>query len=329
MPGFMKEVFTKNRNDGQANGTERRRFAAMKADTQSFYLNAVRRVLVHLHTHLDDAVALDALGQLAGLSPFHFHRVFRGLVGETPVEVTRRLRLERAAHQLQTSDFPVTRIAFQAGYESHEAFTRVFRSQFGTTPTAFRRRPTARTVLPARCGVHFHTTDIGGAFVPRSHNGEGLMTVDVITLPDLRLAGVRHRGPYNQINSAFQELGAKAGAAGLFTLPDALLVGLYHHDPEVTPGEDLRSEAAVSIPASVSIPEGLEELHVRGGRYARVTHVGGFEQIGDHWSRFVGELLPASGLVVRDGPALEIYRSDMRATPPSDWRTDLVVPLRD
>ena len=300
----------------------------MKPDTRSFYLDAILRVVDHLVRHLDDAIELESLGALAGLSSFHFHRVFRGMVGETPVELQRRLRLERAAYALATTDTPVTRIAFSAGYEAHEAFTRAFRAHFGSSPSAFRRAPAARAWLAASSGIHFDTSDVRAAFIPRDQHG-GHMQIDIVQLPAIRLATVTHIGPYNQISSAFERLSQVAGPAGLFAQPGALFLGVYHNDPDTDAPEALRSEAAVSVGPDTPIPAALQEMAVAGGRYAKTTHIGGFEHLGDAWSRFVGEALPASGHVTADGPALEVYRSDMRSTPMAEWQTDLMVPLRD
>src|SRR4029453_17849464 len=99
----------------------------MKPDTRSFYARAVQAAIEHIAQHLDDALELEALARIACLSSFHFHRVFRGMVGETPLELTRRLRLERAAWRLKDKQQAITEIAFAAGYETHEAFTPEFR----------------------------------------------------------------------------------------------------------------------------------------------------------------------------------------------------------
>ena len=99
----------------------------MKAQTRAFYEAAVVEAIERIADSLDDALDLQVLAKRAALSTFHFHRVFRGLVGETPLELHRRLRLERAAQQLCTTHDAVTTIAFAAGYETHEAFTRAFR----------------------------------------------------------------------------------------------------------------------------------------------------------------------------------------------------------
>nr|WP_244268506.1 AraC family transcriptional regulator [Aeromonas fluvialis] len=78
---------------------------------------------------------------LASLSSYHFHRVFTAVTGETPVEMQRCLRLERAARSLCYSQDPVTEIAFSAGFASSQAFAKAFRKQFAMTPGALRRQP--------------------------------------------------------------------------------------------------------------------------------------------------------------------------------------------
>ena len=95
---------------------------ATKPETRSFYAGVVQRVIDRIAGDLDQALDLATLASSANLSPFHFHRVFRGMVGETPVELTRRLRIERAAWSLVHTERAVTQIAFDAGYETHEAF---------------------------------------------------------------------------------------------------------------------------------------------------------------------------------------------------------------
>jgi AraC family transcriptional regulator len=111
----------------------------VKQETRSFYEAAVERAVALITEMLHEALDLTSLAQEAALSPFHFHRIFRGLTGETPLEMHRRLRLERAASQLLGSSATVTTIAFNAGYETHEAFTRAFRHAYAAPPSAFRQ----------------------------------------------------------------------------------------------------------------------------------------------------------------------------------------------
>ena len=89
------------------------------------------------------------------LSRFHFQRLFHRLLGETPGELRRRLRLECAAHQLCTTQQTVTDIAFDAGYESLEGFSRAFHRAYGLSPSHYRRIPFPRVHLPSPGSIHY------------------------------------------------------------------------------------------------------------------------------------------------------------------------------
>src|SRR5579885_3473187 len=186
------------------------------------------------------------------------------MVGETPLEMHRRLRLERAASQLLASARPVTAIAFDAGYDTHEAFTRAFRDAYGASPSAFRQDAAARegcgrppqTELAARCGVHFSPAVDPRAI--RFVRGEPIMNVTIEEMPSLRVATIPHVGPYNRISEAFQRLGALAGPAGLLR-QGAMMIAIYHDDPEAMPAEQLRSDAGLTVPDDVQLPAEIIE----------------------------------------------------------------------
>lgn len=298
----------------------------MKPATQSFYTDAVQRVIEHVATHLDEALELDTLASQACLSRFHFHRVFRGMVGETPMELVRRLRLERAAWRLLHTDRPVTAIAYDAGYETHEAFTRAFRDCYAKPPSEFRLRKSARIELAAPCGVHFSQDARIPQFIPRDSGGR-TMQVSITSQPELRVGTVRHIGPYMQINEAFARLGELAQPARLFEQPGAMMVALFHDDPDSVPADRLRSDAAVVVARGTPLPEGLTEQRIPAGEYASTTHVGPYEQLGDAWARFMGEWLPASGRRMADGPSYEIYHNTPMDTPRETLRTEIRIPL--
>jgi AraC family transcriptional regulator len=304
----------------------RPRFAGVKPQTESFYAQVVQRVIAHVASHLDEALALEAMAAQAGLSPFHFHRVFRGMVGETPLELTRRLRLERAAWRLRDKERAVTEIAFDAGYETHEAFSRAFRVSYAESPTAFRRRRRARIQLAAPGGVHFREDGRVSQFIPINSGGL-TMKVEIARYPELRVGTVRHVGPYMQISEAFARLGELAAPARLFEQPGAMMVALFHDDPETTPADQLRSDAAVVVGSDVRLPDGLGEQRIPAGEYASTVHIGPYEELGDTWARFMGEWLPASGRRPGPGVSYEVYHNTPMDTPKERLRTELRLPL--
>ena len=109
-----------------------------RSATRSDYLVRLERVLRWLADHMDDTLDLHRLAEVACMSPYHFHRVYRAMQGETAAETVRRLRLHRAAVELITGELPVERVARRAGYGSQEAFTRAFKAAYGVPPARYR-----------------------------------------------------------------------------------------------------------------------------------------------------------------------------------------------
>jgi AraC-like DNA-binding protein len=103
----------------------------------------------------DHTLSGDDLAARVHLSRFHLDRVIAAIAGEPPATLRRRVLLERAAYRLDTSDRSVLDVAVEAGYASHEAFTRAFARAYGVAPKEWRRHPTS-VRLPAPNDVHFH-----------------------------------------------------------------------------------------------------------------------------------------------------------------------------
>lgn len=305
----------------------------MKPETRSFYELAVQRAVEQVLQNLDRALDLQALARTAALSPFHFHRVFRGMLGETPLELHRRLRMERAAWCLLHGDEPVTAIAFAAGYETHESFTRAFRALYDSSPSEFRQRRSdprlgcaePRIEIAAPSGIHFEAQPSQRPLIQFLRGGP-VMDVRIQEMPELRVATVAHVGPYNQIPQAFAQLGQIAGPAGLFG-PQSAMLAIYHDDPDTTPAAELRSEAAIVVAPDAVLPGGLGERRIPAGRYATLTHVGPYEKLGDAWARLVGQWLPNSGHRMADGVSYEIYRNTPADAPKDQLVTELYIPL--
>ena len=152
------------------------------------------------------------------------------------------------------------------------------------------------------------------------------MNVEIKQMKAVRVAAVHHVGPYNRISEAFSRLGKLAGPAGLLDTKPTMLA-LYHDDPEVTPEAELSSDAAIVVPENAQLPHGLDEHRLPAGRYACTLHLGPYEQLGDTWSRFMGQWLPASGERMAEGVSFEIYLNDPTEVPKPELRTELYLPL--
>lgn len=107
--------------------------------------DAVRMIEARAQDSEDDALSLSRLAREVGVSPYHFLRTFRVLVGMTPYQYVLRTRMHRAAVRLRTSELPVSTVAFNAGFNDLSTFTRRFRQLMGASPSAYR----GQSVYPA------------------------------------------------------------------------------------------------------------------------------------------------------------------------------------
>jgi AraC family transcriptional regulator len=288
----------------------------MAKGTVESYHERLNRVLVQLESRLDEPVSLEDLARAAHLSPYHFHRVFTGMVGEPVAAYQRRLRLQRAVGQLSLSARPVTDIALEAGYESHEAFTRAFKAAFGETPSAYRKRAAAgdRTLAGALRPVF-----------PANH-GRNEMEAEIVQLPARRVAFVRHVGPYQNCGAAWERLCGWAGPKGLLG-PQTLFIGVCHDDPEITPPDKVRYDACITVPDSVAAAGEVGVQDLPGGDFAQTLHKGPYENLSATYHALCGQWIPTRGREMRHIPSQEVYLNTPDRTPPQDLRTLVLVAL--
>ncbi|WP_394829779.1 GyrI-like domain-containing protein [Pendulispora albinea] len=291
----------------------------MKLDTSKTYRERILRVLVHIQAHLDGPLNLEDLAKLSHFSPYHFHRVFRALVGESVHRYVRRLRLEGAALKLKQTDQSVLEIALGAGYETHEAFTRAFRAMFRVAPSAFRAR---HALIRSERGP---ALGLGGGF---ANDEESIMNVTIQRIEPLRIAFIRHVGPYDRVGETFQRLLAWAAPLGLLG-PKVTILGVSHDDPSITPEDKLRFDAALVVDASVQADGEVGVGELAGGEHAVACHRGSYQELGKTYNALYGEWLPTSGREPADHPPFEIYLNDPETTEPDELLTDIYIPLKE
>ena len=101
--------------------------------------DCIEDVMRYIREHIGDPLDRETLAAVAGFSVPHFHRVFTAHVGESAIGYVRRLRLERAARKLRMGAVDITEVALAAGYDTHAAFSKAFKQQFGLSPSEFRQ----------------------------------------------------------------------------------------------------------------------------------------------------------------------------------------------
>lgn len=115
------------------------RFYREREDPSSRVDGTVARALGYIHEHYHEAVSVDGLAELTGLSPGHFGEIFKEKTGTKVLEYLNRVRVDRARSLLEGSNQSITEIARDCGFDDVGYFARVFRRVTGKTPREHRR----------------------------------------------------------------------------------------------------------------------------------------------------------------------------------------------
>lgn len=152
------------------------------------------------------------------------------------------------------------------------------------------------------------------------------MIIDVVDLPKMRVAALRHIGPYHQIGPVFDRLCGIAIVSGWFSLPEACTLMITYDCPDTVPASELRSDAGIVVGADSVLPVDVDELVISGGSYVRGIHIGPYSGLPDAWNVFSAEVRNR-GYVTTGTTSIEIYVSDPRSCPVDELLTELYIPL--
>ena len=301
------------------------------------YEQRVNRVIDHIRAHLADELSLATLARVAAFSPFHFHRLFRAITGETLFGFVQRQRIEKAAGALHAHPHSsVLTVALDHGFSSAATFARAFRTHFGMSATQWRAggaaRWRARRQRDRKPGKRPRKRGkAGSATAPQTpREKEGPMRVQVRDLPAFHVAYMRYVGPYGAygIPALWTRLAAWMEPRGLNT-PGRVTLGVAHDDPAITSGERCRYDACVVVPVDFAPDRWVNVTDVPPGRHAVAGFIGAAHQIEAAWDRVFRAWLPGSGYEPDDRPCYELYRNDPSVDGKGRrFRCELCLPVR-
>ncbi|MDZ4760516.1 MAG: AraC family transcriptional regulator [Alphaproteobacteria bacterium] len=231
-------------------------------------MNAIGKALWYIEAHFAGPVTLDDVAQVSGLSRFHLSRTFAQITGRSMTAWVRGRRLTEAAKALASGAPDILAVALEAGYGSHEAFSRAFRDHFGLTPEEVRARRSLETldlVEPIRM-----TTTTLPKLAPPEIRSSGAMLI----------AGIRQFLRYEDrgtIPAIWRQLGAHLG-----NTPNEIEGAAYGLCMAPANGDEggFDYAAGVAVTSLDDLPEGLTGLRLPPRRYACFRHEGHVSALG-------------------------------------------------
>lgn len=275
-------------------------------------MDPVQKAIWFVEGHLGEDFALEDVADVAGLSRFHLVRAFGQVTGRSVMRYVRARRLSEAARGLAAGAPDILSVAFDAGYGSHEAFTRAFRDHFGATPETVRAQGSLDSVSLQE-PIRMYAQKSTQLTAPRFEQREALLIAGI---------GARYaQGGDPAIPSQWQRFAPHIGHVPHQTGDVAYGVGANFDDEGA-----FDYIAGVEVSRFADLPEGFTTIRLPPRRYAVFTHRGHVSSIPATMKGIWGEWLPSSGHKFADAPFFERY--DDRFNPRSgDGEVELWLPL--
>ncbi|TYS61898.1 AraC family transcriptional regulator [Bacillus infantis] len=233
----------------------------------------ITKVLEYIDQHLQDTLPLEKLAMVSTYSPFHFQRIFKSFMGESPAAYIKRLRLENAAHLLiYEREIPITEVALMCGFSSISYFTYSFKENFSTSPKKWREGAYLelfpRVYQDSKKSKLF--SNIKKEEQQQNPYNEfrwlDLDKVRTIELPVCATVNRQSVGPYTEgIPDAWEDLYHWTTSRELMK-PDPFTFGVPRNNPYITPPEKTRYDCRIAIDQD-KIPEGEPAFLFKGGKH--------------------------------------------------------------
>ena len=305
--------------------------AGLITKTQSLneYILRINKALLYLEEHIGERITLENLADAAYFSPFHFHRLFTSIIGETPNDFVRRIRLEKAAamllHQKSKS---ITDIALQCGFSSSAVFSRSFKKQYGISATEWIEKGNSKIgKINSKNGK---SESFPVDYFLSSHNQTGgiEMKVEVKEMPGFHVAYVANLEGYkvDKIDQAWKKLCNWAGPRGLIN-QNTKFIGISFDDPDITDEDKCRYYACLTIPNEIEHDNRVSIMDIAGGKHAVYRFIGTADEIKERYKELYSDWLPESGYEPANEPCYEIYIEEPKGDPMT-FVMDICIPVK-
>lgn len=282
----------------------------------NYTLNCIERAVSFMSDEIrnDRMPLLDDIASAAGLSKFHFNRLYKLATGETTQETLTRFKLARAAERLRDENISVTEAAFSAGYGSSQSFAKALKRVLSVSASSI-RGDTDRLGVAIEMLVVRQTDD--GVKKPD-------LSVEIAQIEPFKAITLRTDGAYPALNTSYWALFEAVQD------PESVQAIIGRPFDEIHSGDmqDLRFDCGLKLTRSPhELPSHIFETDIHGGVYLLTRHVGAYDGLPDAIDRLYFAALSQADIKVSDEPLLFHYLDDPETTSEADLRTDLYLAL--
>ncbi len=300
-----------------------------EVSVQVDYKSRINKVFNFIDQNLDSKLPLNTISEIAFFSPFHFHRVFKTMTGETLNEFITRRRIEKSVLDLLHKKLSISEISHTYGFGENAAYTKAFKKYYGVSPTEFKRQNpnkfTRIRQLKSKNGQEYPDIDQYVCVIDNLKKWIKMNAkIEVKEMSRLNYSYISCIGS-NELSGAFQKLMAWAIPKGLMN-EQAKMMTIYHDSLKVTEEEKARLSACFILEKPVEVEGEIELSQMTAGKYI----VGRFEiQLEDFEKSWTSLYLwmNENGYNKADKDSFEIYHNNFNEHPEKKAIVDFYVPI--
>ena len=303
---------------------------ATDPEKKALYQYRISRVFRYIDQHLNENLSLVSVAEFAGYSPFHFHRIFKYITGETLNEYVTRKRIEKSAADLIHTDHSITDIGYTHGFDSNSSFSRAFKRYYGCSPGRFRKQNPHKfspiqqlkskngQVYPGETQYIYTINHLKKWIQMQSK-------IEIKELPAMHLAYVDCIGSKN-VAQAFQQLIQWAAPKGLLA-EKAKLIRVFHDSFKITEEDKVRMSIGIVLNEPVADDGETGRMSINGGKFI----VGRFEIGADEFEKSWTGLyvwMNENGYKKSGEDPFEIFHNNHEEHPEKKAIVDLCIPIK-
>lgn len=319
-------------------------------NSKSDYSNRINRVIDYLKDHYYMELSLDSLAKMASFSPYHFHRIFKSIVGESLYKYIQRIRIEKAAHSLKyDKNKSVTEIALDCGFNNSASFARTFKEHFNMSATAWRKGgynnfSKNRKEQRKDCeqdSSYWKDVSVSPMYIDYTTNNPNWrisminkrdVEVEVKELNEINVAYIRHIGPFVGETEVwiglFQKLITWAGARNLIKCPETQFYTVFRDDLKITDFSKFIADVCISVGPNIKSDGEIGISVIPSGKYAvSQLEIDGSEYE-EAWDMVYSEWLPKSGFQPDERCCFERYLNDPQKHPLNKHFIEICIPVK-
>lgn len=284
----------------------------MKTDTRNTYEKAVNRVIDYINGYLYSMPSIKELSEVANISEYHFHRIFKTIIGENIGEYINRIRLEDIAQRLRAKEYSLQQIAETTGYGTKHALSKAFKKHFGISPSEYCKQP-------KNIELFFKQARVSYTMVPEIR--------DIAEKQIVYIRIIDRYGTPESYTKAWHDLRHFAKENNLVRA-DTEYIGLSFDDPTITLPEKCRFYACFTTREKIKPKGPFGVRTISAGQYAVFLHKGEYQKLIDSYYYIYIKWLPHSSYKLRGTMSFEKYLSNSGGIDEDDLLTEIYIPIK-